>query len=158
MRLFLLACMFLLFAQMAAGQKNIANDKKPSEIKVETVDFCKLILNPTNYEGKEVRTVAILVYGGEDFIVLYCPKCYETGVIKPVFTDYFRTQTKGKRIGKLPRLKNSSGTVKLILVGKFSTQQLLIDSVEKAIYLSKESHFPDRLSSKTRQKADCKEK
>jgi hypothetical protein len=158
MKLLLSVCVFFLLAQISIAQKNIIDDKKSPESKIETVDFCELIINPTKYEGKTVRTVAILAYGGEDFIVLYCPKCYLTGVIKPVFTASFELKTKRKVVNKLSVQKHSSGTVKVVLIGKLSTQRLFIDSVEKATYISKEYHFPDRLSSKVKQKVDCNEK
>lgn len=157
MRFLLFVCMLFFSAQMLVNQNKAVNDKELPKVTTEMVDFCELLANQAKYEGKTVRTVAILAYDGEDFIVLYCPQCFKAGVIRPIFTDHFRERTKGTSIGKLPRLKHSSGTVKLIMVGKLSTQQLLIDSVEKATYLSREASFPDRLSPKAKQAINCKE-
>lgn len=152
MKIILFICILFLFIDSGMGQNdNVKNS-------IEAVDFCELITNPDSYEGKIVRTIAIYAYGGEDFTVLYCPQCYTKGTLRPYFTDLFATKTNPKIANKLSRQKQSSGTVKVILVGRFHAHSFAIDYIETATHISKEFSFPDKLSTKTKQKVRCEEK
>lgn len=157
MRIFLFVIILAQVTYCVLGQSADSANKNSKERKIETVDFCQLIENPNLYEGKEIRTVAIYAYGGEDFIVLYCPQCYKAGTLEPFFTDLYETRTKPKIAKKLSRENHSSGTVKVIITGKVQKYGFYIDYVEKADYISREFYFPDRLSPKSLEKANCKE-
>jgi hypothetical protein len=158
MKIFLFICILFLFIDSGMGQNDNVKNNVSQKDSIETVDFCELITNPDSYKGKTVRTIAIYAYGGEDFTVLYCPQCYTKGILRPYFTDLFETKTKPKIASKLSRQKQSSGTVKVILVGIFHAHSFAIDYIETATYISKEYNFPDKLSTKTKRKVKCEEK
>lgn len=158
MTLLLFMCILFSFIDSVVGQNaNVINNISQQD-SIETVGFCELITDPDSYEGKTVRTTAIYAYGGEDFTALYCPECYTIGTFRPHFTDFFEKNVKTKIANKLSRQKQSSGSVRIIFVGKFHGRTFSIDSIETATYISKEFYFPDKLSTKTKCRAKCKEK
>lgn len=136
--------------------KEVKSQNKTNQVnQIETVEFCNLINNPNKYEKQLIKTLAIFAYGGEDFTVLYSPQCYLEGILKPYFAEIFESQTKSKYVNTISRQKHSSGTVRVVLVGILDSRQFQIHYIENAKYISKESHFPDRLSSKTKEKLNC---
>ncbi len=151
----LLFSMLFLIVQIFFVKQINSQNKLNKNNQIETVEFCNLINDPNQYKNKMIRTIAIFAYGGEDFTVLYSPQCYKAGIIEPYFADTFESKTKSKFVNKISRQKHSSGTVRVTLVGILNSSQLQISYLEKANYISKEYHFPDRLSSKTNEKLNC---
>jgi hypothetical protein len=128
-----------------------------SEPEIQERDFCDLLANPLAYDKKVVRTTAILRYGGEDTTDLYCPECLASGTVRPVFSKSLESCTKPKALETISRQKHSSGTVRVILIGTFyKERQLQIECLERAGYISREYHLPDRLSAKTLRQITCR--
>ena len=127
--IFLSACF-----TFSGWQQNSAATKRPqSRPEILKVDFCDLLANPAAYDMKAVRTTAILRYGGEDSADLYCPECLTKETGKPALSRSYESCTKPKLVEKVSREKHSSGTVKVVMIGTFSTErQLNIECVEQA--------------------------
>jgi hypothetical protein len=127
----------------------------PPSSDILTVDFCDLLRNPQAYDQKLVRTRAIYRYGGEDLSSLYCPDCVNVGSMRPTFAD--ATCTKPSVGEKLSIQKHSDGTVRIVIVGQFDGKlsNIVIQCVERADFLTKDSHLPDRMSPKDRKRVRC---
>lgn len=136
-------------------QRSAVNVGPLSSSEIATVDFCDLLRNPQVYDQKVVRTRAIYRYGGEDLSNLYCPHCLNAGSMRPTFAD--SGCTKPSVEAKLSVQKHSDGTVRVVIVGQFDGRlsNIVIRCVERADYLTKDSHLPDRLSPKDRKRVHC---
>lgn len=136
-------------------QRFAVNVSPPSLSEIPTVNFCDLLRNPEAYDQKVVRTRAIYRYGGEDLSNLYCPQCLSVGSMRPTFAD--AACTKPSVAEKLSVQKHSDGTVRVVIVGQFdgSLSNIVIQCVERADYITKDSHLPDRLSPKDRKRVRC---
>lgn len=146
---FFMVSILIVTGSASAQVNKLRNDE------IEIVDLCEVLDKQALYEGKTLRIVGIFAYGGEDFNVLYCPKCVNNGVLRPILTNSYRTNTKRKFRNMLSREKKSSGSVKIVAVGTFSRQQFLIDRVENAEFISKEFALPDKLSSSVVERITC---
>lgn len=87
---------------------------------------------------------------------LYCPECYGKVWVRPFFEKSYESCTKAKVAEKLSVQKHSSGTVKVLLLGKLDGGSFQIQCIEKAEYITKEYHLPDRLSPKALRHLSCK--
>jgi hypothetical protein len=146
-----LVLMLIFSCACVLGQQTEADRKGHLSVphEVPTVDFCELLGNPDLYHQKVVRTAAIFRYGGEDTSDLYCPNCLGAGWgwVRPLFDESYYSCTRPKLTAKLSRQKHGSGSVKVVVVGKFIEGQggghsFQIQCVERAEYISKDYQIP----------------
>ena len=129
--LLLLPLVLALFAcstQTARSNNNATGDDKKPGADPPTVVFCDLVGNPNRYDGKVVRTEAIVAVGFEVGIV-YDPKCGDRE--KRAWYDFdqstYQPQEKGwqsLRSFLFPESKQGSGhyrgRARAIMVGRFN--------------------------------------
>lgn len=155
----LLLCLIYSLWQQPSACSQASSSVLPE---VQTVDFCELLGSPQLYDQKIVRTRAIFRYGGEDTSDLYCPGCSGAGWgrVRPSFDESYETYTKPEVVAKLSRQKHSSGTVKVVIVGKFYSgpdggHGFHIQRVERAEYISKDYQLPTSDSPKALRRLRC---
>lgn len=131
----------LVLCVLLAGA-SIAQKKGEKNEEIPFISFCDLLKDRSALIGRTVRTTVLYGFGGEDFAVLYLPSCYENGTLQPVFSDEYEVKTRKKVKSVIDRNKNSGGTVRLDLVGKVYENQIHIEYLERANFLSKSYSVP----------------